>query len=302
MSRPDPGPAGLSGAPSAPPTLPAVAALVAALCALCIGTSFAKTLFPALGAPGTVAMRTFFAACVLLAVWRPWRRRIARRDLGWIALYGMVLGLTNLLFYLSLRTVPLGIALALEFTGPLALAVASSRRWRDLGWVALAAAGLGLLLLVGRGAVAPDPAGAGFALAAGVCWALYIVCGQKAGQAHGGSATAVGMAVAALTTLPFGVATAGAALLDPALLMAGLAVGIVSSAIPYSLEMVALQRLPRRTFSILLSLEPAIGALAGMLVLQERLAAPQWAGIACVVVAAVGCAATARPRAAGATA
>ncbi|MEH3085206.1 MAG: DMT family transporter [Xylophilus ampelinus] len=296
MSRPD------AGAPGSPartaPVLPAVAALIGSLCALCIGTSFAKALFPVLGAPGTVAMRTGFAACVLLAVWRPWRRPMALRDLRWIALYGMVLGLTNLFFYLSLRTVPLGVALALEFTGPLALAVLSSRRWRDLGWAALAAAGLALLLLVGRGAVAPDPAGAGFALAAGVCWALYIVCGQKAGQAHGGSATAIGMAVAALTTLPFGVATAGAALIDPALLAAGLAVGIVSSAIPYSLEMVALQRLPRRTFSILLSLEPAIGALAGMLLLQERLAPPQWAGIACVVVAAVGCAATARAPAA----
>ncbi len=274
--------------------LVAVACLVGSLVALCVGTSFAKSLFPVVGAEGTVALRTGFAALVLLAVWRPWRRPLARRDAAWICIYGATLGLTNLLFYMSLRTVPLGISLALEITGPLGLAVLSSRRLVDFTWIALAAAGLALLLLIGGPAARPDMAGAAYALAAGVMWALYIVFGQKAGHAHGGQATSIGLLCAALVTLPFGVAQAGTGLLAPEVLLAGLAVGIVSSALPYSLEMVALKRLPRRTFGILLSLEPAVGALAGVLFLAERPTAGQWAGIVCVMAAAVGCTATAR--------
>ncbi|MCS4509815.1 EamA family transporter [Xylophilus ampelinus] len=271
-----------------------VACVVGSLVALCVGTSFAESLFPVIGAEGTVALRTGFAALVLLLVWRPWRRPLARRDAVWICIYGATLGLTNLLFYLSLRTMPLGVALALEITGPLGLAVLSSRRLVDFTWIALAAAGLALLLLIGGPAARPDRAGATYALGAGVMWALYIVFGQKAANAHGGQATSIGLLCAALVTLPFGVVQAGTGLLAPAVLLAGLAVGIVSSALPYSLEMVALKRLPRRTFGILLSLEPAVGALAGVLFLAERLTAGQWAGIVCIMAAAVGCTATAR--------
>jgi len=277
------------------PSVPAaVACLVGSLVSLCVGTSFAKSLFPLVGAQGTVALRTAFAAMILLALWRPWRRPLARRDAAWICLYGATLGFTNLLFYLSLRTVPLGIALALEFTGPLLLAVLSSRRGADFIWVGLAAVGLAFLLLFGGAVARPDAAGAAFALGAGVLWALYIVFGQKAGNAHGGQATSLGLLCAALVTLPFGAAHAGTALLDPSLLVAGLLVGIFSSALPYSLEMVALKRLPRRTFGILLSLEPAVGALAGVVILAEQPTPLQWLGIACIMAAAIGCTATAR--------
>ncbi|XAH25842.1 DMT family transporter [Xylophilus sp. GW821-FHT01B05] len=277
------------------PSVPvAVACLVGSLISLCVGTSFAKSLFPAIGAQGTVALRCTFAAVILLALWRPWRRPLARRDALWICLYGATLGFTNLLFYLSLRTVPLGIALALEFTGPLVLAVLSSRRRADFIWVGLAVIGLAFLLLFDGTAARPDLLGSVCALGAGTLWALYIVFGQKAGNAHGGQATSIGLLCAALVTMPFGAAHAGTALLDPSLLVAGLLVGIFSSALPYSLEMVALKRLPRRTFGILLSLEPAVGALAGVFILAELPTPVQWLGIAFIMAAAIGCTATAR--------
>ncbi|MCW7538630.1 DMT family transporter [Aquabacterium sp. A7-Y] len=273
----------------------AVAAVLGAIVSLCGGTSFAKSLFPVVGAEGTVALRTGVSALILLAVWRPWRLPLAARDAGWIVLYGAALGLTNLLFYLSLRTLPIGVSLAIEFTGPLALAVLSSHRALDLLWAALAAVGLVLLLLLDGSGQALDPVGVLCAAGAGLFWAFYIVFGQKAGRAHGGQATSIGMVVAALVTLPFGLAQAGGGLFEPAVLLAGLAIGIFSSALPYSLEMVALKRLPKRSFGILLSLEPAIGALAGLLILGEHLKPAQWLGIACVIAAATGCTLTARP-------
>ena len=154
--------------------------------------------------------------------------------------------------------------------------------------------GLLLLLPMGEAAGTLDPVGIGYALAAGVGWALYIVFGQRAGNAHGGQATSLGLTMAALVVLPFGVAHAGSALLSPPLLLAGLAVGVLSSAIPYSLEMVALKRLPQKTFGVLLSMEPAMGALAGVVVLNEHLDKTQWLAIGGIIVASAGCAATAR--------
>ncbi|MBY4898596.1 DMT family transporter [Cupriavidus sp. AU9028] len=264
------------------------------MASLCIGTSFAKSLFDAVGAQGTTALRVGFSALILLMVWRPWRWPLAGRDARAIALYGSALGMTNLLFYMSLRTVPLGLAIAIEFTGPLAVAIASSRRALDFVWIALAVAGLLLLLPLRADAASLDPVGMAYALAAGVGWALYIIFGQRAGNAHGGQATSLGLLMAALVVSPFGIAHAGTALFSPTLLLAGLAVGILSSAIPYSLEMVALKRLPRRTFGILLSMEPAMGALAGLVMLHESLSPTQWLAIGCIIAASVGCTATAR--------
>ncbi|MGY8527327.1 EamA family transporter [Paracidovorax citrulli] len=272
----------------------AVLALMGSMASLCIGTSFAKSLFDAVGAQGTTALRVGFSALILLIVWRPWRWPLAGRDARAIALYGAALGMTNLLFYMSLRTVPLGLAIAIEFTGPLAVAVASSRRAVDFVWIALAVAGLLLLLPLRADAASLDPVGMGYALAAGVGWALYIIFGQRAGNAHGGQATSLGLLVAALVVWPFGVAHAGTAMFTPTLLLAGLAVGILSSAIPYSLEMVALKRLPRRTFGILLSMEPAMGALAGLVMLHETLSPAQWLAIGCIIAASIGATATAR--------
>ncbi|MCJ2131120.1 EamA family transporter [Methylobacterium sp. E-045] len=265
-----------------------VAALVGSILSLVIGTSFAKQLFPVIGAEGTSAYRVTLAAVLLLAVWRPWRRPLGRRDAGVVVLYGLVLGGMNLLFYLSLRTIPLGLAIAIEFVGPLTVAVASSRRAVDLVWVALALLGLCLLLPLDRASAGLDPVGVACALGAALCWALYILVGQRAGHLPGGQAVALGMSVAALVILPFGIAQAGRALLSPSLIVAGLAVAILSSAIPYSLEMVALRGLPRRTFGILLSLEPVCGALAGFLILGERLTPLQGAAIASIMAASVG--------------
>jgi inner membrane transporter RhtA len=233
---------------------------------------------------------------IMLAVWRPWRLRPSLRSLLPVLAYGLILGVMNLTFYLSLRTIPLGVAVAIEFTGPLAVAVLHSRRWSDFIWVGLAVFGL-LLLLPLRGLSKPlDPLGMGLALAAGGLWALYIVFGRKAGALHGGAAVAIGGVIAALVVTPFGVAHAGRALLDPSLWPAAIAVAVMSSAIPYSCEMFSLTRLPARTFGILMSLEPAIAALSGLVFLRERLAPLQLLAIAAVILASLGAVATTSAR------
>lgn len=265
-----------------------VAAIVASIVSLCIGSSFAKSLFPVLGAQGTTVIRLAFAAALLWLFWRPWRWPLTARDAGRIALYGAVLGCMNLLFYLAIARIPLGIAIAIEFSGPLALAIATSRRASDFVWIGFAVIGLGLLLPIHEGVAGLDPWGVAFALGAAVMWALYIITGQRTGNVPSGQATSLGLAMAALLVLPFGAGEARAALLDPGLLLAGLAVAVLSSAIPYSLEMVALKRLPKQTFGILLSLEPVVGALAAMAVIGETLTPLQWAAIASIVVASAG--------------
>lgn len=271
-------------------------ALVAAMVSIQSGAAFAKQLFPVVGPAGMTTLRVGFAALILLALRRPWRRSLPAREFGAVALYGAALGLMNLLFYLSLRTVPLGIAVAIEFTGPLAVALWGSRRTVDLAWIGLAVLGLALLLPL-HGAAPIDPLGAALALAAGGCWALYIVFGQAAGRSGGPTAVALGMTVAALLVAPFGIAQAGADLLVPATLVAGLAVAVMSSALPYSLEMFALTRMPRPAFGVLMSLEPAIAALAAMPLLGEVPSPLQWIAILCVSAASIGMTASARRRA-----
>ncbi len=263
------------------------AALFVAIVTLCVGTSFAKQLFPLVGAEGTTAYRVGFSALILLALWRPWRYPLSRADLTAVALYGAVMGLMNLCFYMSLRTIPLGLAIAIEFTGPLALALIHSRKLIHFVWIGLAALGL-LLLPLKPGADALDPVGVGFAATAAVLWALYIVLGKRTGHMHAGRTVALGMSTAALIVAPIGLATAGAALFHPHVLMLGLVVAVLSSAIPYSLEMVALKSIPKRSFGVMLSAEPAVGALAGLLMLGERLAPLQWLAIGCIIAASAG--------------
>jgi inner membrane transporter RhtA len=263
-------------------------ALLGSLVSLSIGTSFAKSLFPALGAEGTTAYRLVFAMLMLMAVFRPWRRKWVWADALPLGLYGVTLGVMNLLFYSAIKTIPFGVAIAIEFTGPLAVAVWTSKKASDWLWVALAILGLGLLLPLPGVDAALDPLGMGLALAAGICWALYIVFGQRVAMRYGGMATPLGMLAAALVVAPIGVFHAGSALFDPQWLLAGLAVALLSSAIPYALEMFALNHLPKNTFSILLSLEPAVGALAGWLVLSERLTPFQGLAIAMVMAASMG--------------
>lgn len=269
------------------PVVVAVAMLLISMVSYQCGASLAKHLFPQVGAEGATAYRLGLSALILL-LWRRPRRSGAARDRRALWAYGLSMGAMNLVFYLSLRTIPLGIAVALEFTGPLALAVFSSRRLLDLLWIALVVAGLALLLPLQGPAQTLDPVGVIYALAAGVGWALYIIWGQKAGAAYGADAVTLGTCIGALLAIPFGVAHAGSALLSPALLPYAFGVALLSSALPYSLEMVALTRLPARTFSTLLSLEPAIAAVTGVVFLQERLTALQWLAIAAIITAAAG--------------
>ncbi|MNE34367.1 Threonine/homoserine exporter RhtA [compost metagenome] len=224
----------------------------------------------------------------MLLLLRPWRARLSASTLRTVIIYGMALGGMNLLFYMSLRTVPLGIAVALEFTGPLAVALYASRRAVDFLWIGLAVAGLLLLIPIGQTGGGIDLIGAGYALGAGVCWALYILYGQKAGAENGIQTAALGVMIAALFVAPVGIAHAGSALLNPALLPIALGVAILSTALPYSLEMVALTRMPTRTFGTLMSIEPAFGALSGLLFLGEVLSVTQWLAIGAIIAASVG--------------
>ena len=269
----------------------AVFALVGSMASLTAGASFATQLFGRVGASGTTLLRVGFAAALLLIFWKPWRVRWDRRELFGVGLFGLALGGMNLTFYLSLRTVPLGVAIAIELLGPLCVAVAYSRRLRDFLWIGLAVFGIFLLLPLTGFATALDPLGICFALAAGVLWAAYILLGKRAARRHPGPALALGLSVAAVVALPFGVASAGAGLLHPAMLVSGLALALLSSALPYSLEMFALRRLPEQTFGVLLSLEPVLGAVCGFLFLGQGLSLIQWLAIGCVVVASGGVAA-----------
>lgn len=267
--------------------------LLIAMASIQLGASLAKSLFPAVGAAGATALRLGVATVLLAVAFRPWRARVQRDQWPALLVYGASLGLMNLLFYKALETIPLGIAISLEFTGPLAVALFGSRRLRDVAWVALAVAGLLMLMPKGQ-EQALDPVGMAYALGAGLCWALYILFGQKAGAEHGPQTVALGSIIAAAVAVPFGIAHAGTDLLSPALLPVALAVALLSTAIPYSLEMVALTRLPTRTFGMLMSLEPAFGAMSGLLFLHERLNGMQWLAIGAIILASAGTAMTAR--------
>jgi inner membrane transporter RhtA len=271
-----------------------VAVLIAAMLCFQLGATMAKGLFPAVGASGTAALRLALSAIMLLAVWRPWRLRLSAHELRVILIYGLALGWMNFFFYVSLRFIPLGIAVALEFAGPLALAMAASRRAVDFVWILMAGLGLLALLPLGIGSAQLDLVGVGCGLAAGACWALYIYFGRKAGAAHGGQTTALGMTIGAIVIVPIGAAQAGMQMLSPAILPAALGVALLSSAIPYSLEMLAMPRLPTRTVGVLMSLDPALGAVAGLLFLGESLSWVQWAAIASIMAASAGSAATGR--------
>jgi inner membrane transporter RhtA len=276
------------------PVALAVGALLISMISYQCGASLAKHLFPQVGAQGATAYRLALSALILLLWRRPWRRLGGQRDWRAIWGYGLSMGAMNLVFYMSLRTIPLGIAVALEFTGPLALALFGSRRLLDFVWIALVLAGLALLLPLRGQMHALDPVGVMYALAAGVGWVLYIVLGKKAGAAYGADAVTLGTSIGALLTTPFGVVHAGSALLSPALWPYALGVALLSSALPYSLEMIALTRLPARTFSTLLSLEPAIAAVAGAMLLNEQLSLLQWLAIVAIIVAAAGTALSVR--------
>jgi inner membrane transporter RhtA len=265
-----------------------IAALMAAMVCFQLGSVMAKGLFPVLGASGVASLRLALASAILVAVWRPWRMRFNLREARTILVYGLAMGWMNFFFYLSLRDIPLGIAVALEFSGPLAVAVLSSRRVSDFLWILMAALGLAALLPIGLGAKPLPASGVAYALAAGACWALYIVFGRKAGAAHGGPTTALGMLIGAIVIVPIGLVHSGTQLFSPAILPTAVGIALLSSALPYSLEMFALPRVPASTFGVLMSLDPAFGALSGLWFLGESLTLMQWAAIASIMVASAG--------------
>jgi inner membrane transporter RhtA len=276
-------------------TLLSVGVLIVAMFSFQASASIAEGLFGRIGPSGAAGLRLLTGAMMLAVVFRPWRNWPSGRAWRPILAYGVSMGVMNHLFYNALARVPLGLAVALEFTGPLAVAMAGSRRAIDFLWVALAVGGLLLILRPGQGTTAAlDPVGVALALGAGVCWALYIIFGQKAGDEHGMQSTALGMVIAALVGGPYGLIQAGAGLWSPQVLLVGAAIGFLGSAFPYALEMVALTRLPARTFGTLMSLEPAVGALAGVVLLHQALSLAQWLAIGAVVAASVGATATIR--------
>lgn len=281
--------------PSAP--LIGAGAVVASLAAQNVGAAFAKHLFPVVGAYGVTGLRIALAALLLLTLRRPWRRMPARAIVPALVAYGAMLGLMNLLIYQAFARLPIGVATGIEVLGPLAVVLWGSRARRDLAWFAAAVTGLVLLLPLRAGA-ALDPLGLAFAGGAAACWALYIVYGKRVSDALGGDAVAWGMVVAAAINVPIGAVTAGPALLTPWVLGIGFVVAVLSSALPYSLEMEAMRRLPAHVFGILLSAAPAVAALAGFVVLGEMLTPIQWFAILLIMVASAGSAmAASRPRA-----
>jgi inner membrane transporter RhtA len=277
---------GRAGVGAMPPSV----LVLLSICSVQVGAALAKGLFAELGPAGTVFLRVGSAALVLLVVWRPRLRGHSRREYGMMLLFGLTLATMNLVFYSSLARIPLGVAVTVEFVGPLGVAVAGSRRLLDLVWVVLAGAGILLLAPLGQfGGPKLDPLGLGLALVAGGFWALYILVSARVGRVfQDGTGLALAMGIGALALVPAGVIGGGAALLNPPLLLAGAGVGVLSSVIPYSLELEALRRLPTRVFGILMSLEPAIAALAGLLILHEAFKLREGLALALVTAASVG--------------
>ena len=268
-------------------SLPAVPAVLLSIVSVQGGAAIAKGMFPVLGAAGTTSVRVGLSALVLLVVVRPRLGQLGSAQWQAVVPYGLALGAMNFLFYCALARVPLGLAVTLEFVGPLGLALAGSRRWLDGVWVLLAAAGIALIAPWHGAGV--DPLGLGFALAAGACWAVYIVLGQRtAAVLPGPVAVTVGMLFATLLVLPFGIASGSLLGLTPRLLLLGGLLALFSSVLPFSLEIRALKSLPTRTFSILMSLEPVAAALSGWLLLGERLMVGQWLAVGFIVAASAG--------------
>ncbi len=268
------------------------------------GSAVATTLFDRVDAPGLLALRTGLGALMLFVITRAWRTLPPRRSWPLVAAFGGAMGLMNLLFYLSLERIPLGVAVALELLGPLAVAVAGSQRARDLAWTAVAV--LGVAVLVGPGvldalglaggqpAASLDLLGVALAVGAGGCWALYILLGTRlSGVMAGAGGVAWAMVCASVLLVPLGVGTAGTTLLDPWVLLGGLVVAVLSSAVPYAVEMQAMRAVGAGTFGVMMATEPAVAALTGFVLAGQRLLPVTLVGIAMVVVAVLG--ALARP-------
>ncbi|MBS0852140.1 threonine/homoserine exporter RhtA [Enterobacter sp. JGM127] len=278
----------MPGLPRKSPVWMPVVVILIAMLSIQSGASLAKSLFPVIGAPGVTALRIALGTLILVIIFKPWRLRFEKSQRLPLLFYGLSLGAMNYLFYLSIQTVPLGIAVALEFTGPLAVALFSSRRPIDFVWVVLAVLGLWFLLPLGQDIAHVDLTGAALALGAGACWALYILTGQRAGEEHGPATVALGSLIAAIIFVPLGMAQATESIWQWSILPVGLAVAVLSTALPYSLEMIALTRLPTRIFGTLMSMEPALAAMSGMVFLGETLTFTQTLALCSIIAASMG--------------
>ncbi|HDG1692559.1 TPA: threonine/homoserine exporter RhtA [Kluyvera georgiana] len=278
----------MSSTPRKLPSWLPILVLLISMISIQSGASLAKSLFPLIGAPGVTALRLALGTLILVVVFKPWRLRFSKEQRLPLLFYGLSLGAMNYLFYLSLQRIPLGIAVALEFTGPLAVALFSSRRPVDFIWVVLAVMGLWFLLPLGQDVAHVDLTGALLALGAGAGWAVYILSGRRAGEDHGPATVAMGSLIAAVVFVPLGAMQAADTLFHWSLLPLGLAIAVLSTALPYSLEMIALTRLPTRTFGTLMSMEPALAAMSGMVFLGETLTFSQSMALGAIIMASMG--------------
>jgi inner membrane transporter RhtA len=266
--------------------VPAPVLVVGAVASVQSGAAVATKLFPAVGPGGAVFLRLALSAVIVGMIVRPPVRRTERHDLRLVVGFGLVLAAMNALFYLSIDRIPLGVAVTFEFLGPLGVAIGGSRRRLDVLWVVLAA--VGVALLTGGGGRL-DVVGIVLAMSAGICWAAYILLSQRVGQAFAGmTGLAIALTVGAVAIAPYGIAVGGTALARPSILGKGLAVAVLSSAIPYALELAALRRLRAAVFGVLMSIEPAVAALSGAIVLDQHLRWHEWIAVGAVMIASVG--------------
>ena len=274
--------------------LKAVLLLIIAMASIQGGATLAKGIFPLLGPAGTSALRLFFATIILWAIFRPWKEKISSFQLKKLFVYGACLGLMNLSFYFALERIPLGLAVSLEFTGPLAVAIFTSRKKIDYIWAVLAGLGIFLILPETQGPSALDPVGVTLAIVAGIFWAGYILYGKKAGSdIAGGLAATWGMTFAALVVIPAGLYTSSDKIFSWDIVPFGIGVAVLSSALPYTLEMLSLKKIPTKTFGVLMSLEPAIAAIAGLTFLNEQLTMFQWFAMLLIMLSSLGSSLTA---------
>ncbi len=274
--------------------LKAVLLLIIAMASIQGGATVAKRIFPLLGPAGTSALRLFFATLILWAIFHPWKQKLSREQLQKLFVYGACLGFMNLSFYFALERIPLGLAVSLEFTGPLAVAIFTSRKKIDYIWAVLAGLGIFLILPETQGPSALDPVGVILAVVAGIFWAGYILYGKKAGNGiPGGLAATWGMTFAALMVIPAGLYTSSDKIFSLDIVPFGIGVAILSSALPYTLEMLSLKKIPTKTFGVLMSLEPAIAAIAGLLFLNEQLTMFQWFAMLLIMLSSLGSSLTA---------
>jgi inner membrane transporter RhtA len=253
-----------------------------------LGAAWSKSLFDQMGPEGIIALRVGFSALLLGIATRAWRLRISRDQIGNLLAYGAAMGLMNSFAYQAFARIPVGIGMAIEVSGPLAVVLYNSRRRSDLAWVACTIAGLALLLFKDAALPSVDPVGVALAFCSAACWAAYIVYGKRVSVLGSGSIVAIGLAIASLFVVPFGLATTGMKLFQPEWLIIGLGIAILCGATPFFLQMLALRELPSRVYGLIASAVPAVGAIMGFVVLGEALELRQCLGILLVIVASVG--------------